>query len=80
MHSLFWTWHRRIPEDLEGVQLVRLRLPPDLVDTRLAAAFRHESQITKPAGGSEPILVTNDLEPLLWPSEYFILGQSGHAA
>jgi LmbE family N-acetylglucosaminyl deacetylase len=58
---LFWTWHRGVPQMLEGLPTVSLRLSEGERRTKLFALEAHQSQFYQPDGA--PILSPELLRP-----------------
>ena len=71
LSGLFWAWHRRGPQDLDGQHLHRLPLDAPMQRRRRAALSCHASQLEAEVA-TKPILSPDDLEPMEWAAEYYI--------
>ena len=68
--GLFWTWTHTEPSLLARHRLIRLALTPATRSARLKAMEAHCSQVTDEV--APRMLAAPDLEPLQWPSEYYV--------
>lgn len=68
--GLFWTWHRRTPDDLADEQLLELVLDTNARRRRRVAIECHRSQFEQ--ANEAPQLTENLIGPLRWPAEYFL--------
>ena len=73
MYGLFWTWHRRGPDDLAGELVMAVRLGDDAMDRRRQAVNCHRSQFSTERGSAQ---LTDELvEPVEWAAEFFVAPQ-----
>lgn len=68
--SLFWTWHKREPAELDDFDVCLMRLTDDESAARSEALDHHRSQLHRAVG--EPILPKRFLEPFRWGFEVFV--------
>jgi LmbE family N-acetylglucosaminyl deacetylase len=74
-HGLFWGWSFGSPTSPSFTAMTHLELTPTERRTRLRALTCHRSQVT--AELAAPMLGAADLEPLVWPAEYYISADAG---
>jgi LmbE family N-acetylglucosaminyl deacetylase len=71
--GLFWTWHRRTPDDLVDERMLELRLDADGRRRRRKAIRCHQSQFVHDHGA--PQLTPELVRPLGWQAEYYLSPQ-----
>lgn len=78
--GLFWTWHRRTPDDLADEQFMELELDANTRRCRQLAIECHRSQFEH--NDEAPQLTEKLIGPLRWHAEYFLSPRlhSGHSA
>ena len=67
----FWTWHRFLPQALQGLALQRFELDPDLQEVKAAALGQYRSQFQH--NGDKPSLPELLLVPARRPFETFVV-------
>jgi LmbE family N-acetylglucosaminyl deacetylase len=68
--GLFWTWHRRTPDELADEQFIELELDADARRLRRLAIDCHRTQFEQ--DHETPQLTENLIGPLRWHAEYFL--------
>ncbi len=72
LQSLFWAWSRSIPD---GTAMVGLALTPAERCARRRAVHAHRSQVSTLLH-PHPVLQPDDLRPLDWSREYYLVGSA----